>query len=203
MFALSVPANPVKFRLRIPPVKVMMSDPAETLKSKTAASEAPLVSALAPTAPEYVRLTVREPLTDRPVIVLQAQTVVLFPVMAKLPVPKAIVRALELLEMNEPQVNVLLLSVKVPVVSVTAPVMVGEPDKLRLISAVLIVQADAVAVDATVTVAAVPLFASKVTVSADVGADASGGPPEVADQLSMDTLSHVPDPPTQNRAAIT
>jgi hypothetical protein len=117
--------------------------------------------------------------------------------------PKAIVRALELLEMNEPQVNVLLLSVKVPVVSVTAPVMVGEPDRLRLISAVLIVQADAVAVDATVTVAAVPLFASKVTVSADVGADASGAPPEVADQLSMDTLSHVPDPPTQNRAAIT
>jgi len=69
-------------------------------------------------------------------------------------------------------------------------------------SDLLIVQVEHVAVAATETVAAVPLFESNVTVSAVVGADASGAPPDVADQLSMDTLSHVPDPPTQYRAAI-
>jgi hypothetical protein len=126
-----------------------------------------------------------------------AHTVVLLFVMFIAPVPNASVRVLLLLDPKAPQVRVLLLSVSTPVVSVTSPVMVGEPDRLRLRSALLIVQDEAVAVAAIVTVAAVPLFASNVTVSAVVGADASGAPPDVADQLSMEVASHVPEPPTQ------
>jgi hypothetical protein len=69
-------------------------------------------------------------------------------------------------------------------------------------SALLIEQVEVAAVAATETVAAVPLLASNVTVSAVVGADAPEAPPEVAAQLVVELLSHVPEPPTQNLAAI-
>jgi hypothetical protein len=48
----------------------------------------------------------------------------------------------------------------------------------------------------------VPEPLSKNTLSAATGADAPDAPPEVADQFAVDTPSHVPDPPTQYRAAI-
>ena len=208
VFAPSVPENPVKLRSPMPPLKVIVSVPADTLILMLFASVPPVaavgsVTARVPVEPEYVRLTVLDPVMVKLVDVLVAHTLALFPVTVIAPVPKASVRALLLVEIKDPQVNVLLLSVSAPVVSVTAPVMLGEPDRLRLRSALLIVQDEAVAVAAIVTVAVVPLFASNVAVSAVVGADANGAPPEVADQLVTETLSHVPDPPTQKRAAIT
>jgi hypothetical protein len=117
-------------------------------------------------------------------------------------VPKANVRAFELVLLNERIVSVKLFSVTVPVVNVNAPVNAGEPERLRLMSLLLTVQVDVAAVAATVTVAAVPLLASNVTVSAVVGADAPAAPPDVADQFAVELLSHVPEPPTQNLAAI-
>jgi hypothetical protein len=42
----------------------------------------------------------------------------------------------------------------------------------------------------------------KNTLSAEVGADAPGAPPDVADQLAVELASHVPVPPTQNLSAI-
>jgi hypothetical protein len=69
-------------------------------------------------------------------------------------------------------------------------------------SALFTVQAEQVAVAATDTVAAVPLLASNVALSAVVGADAPPAPPDVADQFVVELLFQVPDPPTQKRAAI-
>ena len=197
-----MPENPVKSRLSMFPVKVTVSVPAVTLKLMLFASVFPELElgsdiARVPTDPEYVKLT-----TGVPVMVIfekvkVAHTVLSLLVMFIAPVPNASVRVLLLLDKKEPQVRVLLLSVSTPVVSVTIPVMVGEPDRLRLRSALLIVQDEAVAVAAIVTVAAVPLFASKNTASEAVGAVANGTPPEVADQLSIEVASHVPEPPTQ------
>lgn len=44
---------------------------------------------------------------------------------------------------------------------------------------------------------------SKNTLSVAVGAEAPLGPPELVDQLVVETELHVPVPPTQNRSAIT
>jgi len=103
-------------------------------------------------------------------------------------------------------VNVLPLRFIAPVVSVKVPAevqSVGLPDRDRTMSDLLTVVLDEAAVDATVTVAAVPELESKVAVSAVVGADAPDAPPVVADQFAVLELSQVPEPPTQNRAAIT
>jgi hypothetical protein len=119
------------------------------------------------------------------------------------PLPKASVRALVLLEENDPVVNVLPSILIVPVVSVQTPVHnVGLPDNNKVMSDLLTVVVEDTAVDVTVTVAAVPELASKVAVSVAVGGPAGVGPPDVSDQLALLELSQVPEPPNQKYAAI-
>ena len=78
-----------------------------------------------------------------------------------------------------------------------APDSVALPDNDRLMSDLLTVQFKQAAVDATVTVAAVPLLASKLTVSVLLGTPAPPAPPDDRDQLVLLLLSQVPEPPTQ------
>jgi hypothetical protein len=130
---------------------------------------------------------------------------VLFPVTAMFPVSNASVLAFELLDEKIPVLNVKELSVIVPAVSVNVPAnvqSVGLPAKDRLMSDLSIVVLNETADASTVTVAAVPELASKVTVSTFTGADAPGAPPVVADQFAVLELSQVPEPPTQNLAAM-
>jgi hypothetical protein len=106
-------------------------------------------------------------------------------------------------ELKTLTVSVCVFNVSVPAVSVSVPVQsVGLPDNERLMSALLTVVTDDVAVAATVTIAAVPELASKVAVSALVGAEAPAAPPVVADQFAVELASQVPEPPTQKRFAI-
>jgi hypothetical protein len=110
-----------------------------------------------------------------------------------------------LLDANRPTVRVLLLSVNVPDVSVKlfdGTASVALPLRLNVMSDLSTVVAVATAVEATVTVAAVPELASKKTTSAVVGADTPPAPPDVAAQLTVELASHVPEPPTQNLFAI-
>lgn len=153
-------------------------------------------------APLCVTSTNGAPEITRLVIVLVDHIVPVEPVITILPVPKSIVRALLLLEETVAQVKTYVLRVKVPVVSVNAPAKVQDPDRLKLMSDLLTVQEAHVAVAATVTNAAVPLFASNMAASALVGADAPAAPPDVADQLAVEVSSHVPVPPTQNLLAM-
>ena len=81
------------------------------------------------------------------------------------------------------------LPVKLPLQDIPEPVKVRTVLALRLI--VL-----ATAPDPTVTVP-VPLLASKVAVSDEVGAEKLPAPPLVLDQLVVVLASHVPEPPTQ------
>jgi hypothetical protein len=76
------------------------------------------------------------------------------------------------------------------------------PDKDRVISDLFTVMFPALAVLLTETVAFVPLAELKNTASIAIGADAPPAPPDVADQFAVETLSHVPDPPTQYLFAI-
>jgi hypothetical protein len=125
----------------------------------------------------------------------------LFPVTVMLPVPKANVRTFALLAKNVRDVRLKLLRLIIPCVNVNAPAKVGDPESDRVISALLTVQVEQAAVASAVTVAAVPLLLSNVTVSADVGADAPDAPPVVADQLAVLELFQGPVPPTQNLLA--
>jgi len=135
-----------------------------------------------------------------PVTVPVLKIVALTPVSVMLPVPKASVRVLLLLELNKPVDNVKVLSVKVPAVSVQVPAAVhnvGLPDNDNSISDLLIVVLNDTAVDVTVTLAAVPELASKFTVSAAVGFKAVATPPEVIANCVFPVPLHVPVPPTQ------
>lgn len=116
------------------------------------------------------------------------------------PDPNAIVRAFVLFEENKPVVSVKVLSVIVPAVSVQVPAAVhnvGFPDSDKLMSALLIVVLKDTAVDVTVTVAAVPELASKLTVSAAVGFKTVATPPEVIANCVFPVPLQVPVPPTQ------
>lgn len=118
------------------------------------------------------------------------------------PVPKFTVLALLLLEANAPvTVSVSALRLTIPVVKIMLP-KVGLPDRLRVMSLLLIVTDGPTALAATETVAAVPLLASKNIRSAATGADAPGAPPDVADQFAVEVASQVPEPPTQYLFAI-
>jgi hypothetical protein len=64
-------------------------------------------------------------------------------------------------------------------------------------SALLIVVLEDTAVEVTVTVAAVPELASKVTVSASVGSKRVATPPEVIANCVFPVPLQVPVPPTQ------
>ena len=144
------------------------------------------------------------PVVVKPVTVCVFQILPL-PVQVIFPVPKAIVLVFALFELNCPIVKVKVFRVSVPVVKMNPDVVtlrIGLPDSDRLMSALLIVVEFAVAVAVTVTVAAVPEFASNVAVSAVVGALAPPAPPEVAAQFAVDELSQVPEPPTQNLLAM-
>lgn len=116
--------------------------------------------------------------------------------------PKSIVLALLFEDEKDVAVSVCVLKVNVPVVKVNDPENVGLPDSDKLMSDLLTVQLEHTAVAVTVTVAATPEFASNVAVSALVGAEAPDAPPVVADQFAVLELSQVPEPPTQNLAAI-
>ena len=126
-------------------------------------------------------------------------------VRAMLPEPNAIDRATVPVQLTLPTDMVNPLSARLPLVWVYMPAgvqivalpasdsaMVEVPPKVVL---------NATAVELMVTVP-VPESASKVAVSTLVGADAPLAPPEVADQFAVDVLSQVPEPPTQNLAAI-
>jgi hypothetical protein len=145
--------------------------------------------------------TIGVPVTVKPVEVAVFQIVKALPVSVMLPVPNAIVLALVLAELYARQVNVKLASDIVPAVCVNVPVVVSAAPSVKPSVVVLNDTVEQVAPAPVVQVPA-PELASNVTVSAVVGADASGAPPEVADQLSTDVESHVPEPPTQKRAAI-
>lgn len=144
--------------------------------------------------------------TGVPVIVKPVRLVIVNndapdPVTVIAPVPKAMVRVVGTVQLNDRHVSVFEPIVSVPVVSENAPANVGEPDSWRSISTLLSVHAAQVAEAVTATVP-VPDEALKNTLSAAVGADAPGTPPDVADQLRMLVLSHVPVPPTQYLSAI-
>jgi hypothetical protein len=116
------------------------------------------------------------------------------------PEPNAIVLAFALFELNKPVVNVKVLSVIVPAVSVQVPAAVhsvGLPDNDNVMSALLIVVLKDTAVAVTVTIAAVPELASKFTVSALVGFKAVATPPEVTANCVFPVPLQVPVPPTQ------
>jgi len=117
------------------------------------------------------------------------------------PVPNAIDLAEVPLELNILVLKVKLFKVIAPVNKVTAPVVellsVALPESDKFISDLLISMLPQTAVEATVTVAAVPELASKFAKSAVVGADAPAAPPEVKDQLVVELASQVPEPPTQ------
>ena len=153
-----------------------------------------------------VQFTTGVPVMVIPVTVVVLKIVVLTPVNVMLPVSKFSTRVLLLLELNNPVDNVKVLSVKVPAVSVQVPAAVhsvGLPDNDKLISDLLIVVLKDTAVDVTVTVAAVPELASKVTVSALVGSKRVATPPEVTANCVFPVPLQVPVPPTQKYAAMT
>ena len=202
-----MPEKPVKLMSRRPlPYRVMVSDPALTLTLMELASVPPAALATSiervPVLPEYVAFTEGVPATVRPVDVSVVQIVAALPVSAMLPVPKSMDRVLELFDEKDKQVRMLPPRDSAPVVRVNRPVKVGEPVRESVMSDLFTVQVEVAAVAATVTMAAVPLLASNVTVSAVVGAEAPEAPPLVADQLVVELLSHVPEPPTQNLDAI-
>lgn len=113
-----------------------------------------------------------------------------------LPVPKLMVRLFELPELNAPHERANDARDKVPEVSVNVPPSVRLAP--RVSPRVLLVKVTVLAT-APVPVVQVPVpeLASKITASEAVGAVANGAPPEVADQLSIEVASHVPEPPTQ------
>jgi hypothetical protein len=117
-------------------------------------------------------------------------------------VPNAIERVLLLFELKKTAVNVLLFSVIVPVVRNVVPSNVTLPDNEMLMSDLLMTQVVQVAVDATVTVAAVPLLLSKLTVSPVRGGPKPPAPPVNTAQFVVLALSQVPEPPTQKYVAI-
>jgi hypothetical protein len=117
-----------------------------------------------------------------------------------LPAPNAMDLVFELLLANLPTLKTKSLSVKAPAVNVKVPAAVqsvGLPDKDKLMSDLLTVVLVDTADAATVTVAAVPELASKLTISALFGGPAPAAPPLLADQFAVEELSHVPLPPTQ------
>jgi hypothetical protein len=118
------------------------------------------------------------------------------------PVPNAIERVLLLFELKKAAVNVLLLSVIAPAVNVVVPANVTLPDNEMLMSDLLMTQVVQAAVDATVTVAAVPLLLSKLTVSPVIGGPKPPGPPVNKAQFVVLELFQVPEPPTQKYVAI-
>jgi hypothetical protein len=124
-----------------------------------------------------------------------------FPVKVIFPVPKSITRALELFELNTLQVNVLLLSDKVPNVKVNVPDIVWFAPNVRP-SVELFNVATAQAEPAAVVQVPVPDAVSNTTVSVLLGAAIPGKPPEVKDQLVVELASQVPVPPTQKYVAI-
>jgi hypothetical protein len=114
-----------------------------------------------------------------------------------LPPPNETLLVFVLLLLTRAVVHVNPFNTKEPVVNVMVPANVGEPDKDSVMSDLLIVDVKHVAVAVTVTVAAVPLFASKFTVSADVGLRIVGTPPEEAANCVFPLPLQVPVPPTQ------
>jgi hypothetical protein len=194
---MSLKPDPYMVRVSLPAVMLM-----PILLASVGAAVLPKIRVRVPVEPEYVELTTGVPDTVRLVEVSVFHTDVLPPVTVMLPVPNAIVRTFELLDVKYEHVNVKVLRESVPLVSVNVPVNVGLPARSRVMSDLFTVHVEVAAVDATVTTAAVPLLASNVTVSAVVGADAPDAPPDVAAQLAVELLFQVPDPPTQNLAAI-
>lgn len=172
-----------------------------------ASPKLPTIKVLVCTAVPVVatQFTTSVPVMVIPVTVVVSKIVVLTPVNVMLPVPKASTLVLVLLELNSPVDNVKVLSDMVPAVSVQVPAAVhsvGLPDNDRVMSALLIVVLKDTAVDVTVTVAAVPELASKVTESALVGSKTVGAPPVVTANCVFPVPLQVPVPPTQKYAAI-
>jgi hypothetical protein len=110
--------------------------------------------------------------------------------------PRLIVLVLLLLELSIPQVQFWPFVLRVPVVTVTVLATVITAFSSRVRSLLFMVTADTLAAAVTVTVAAVPLLVSKVTVSAEVGAATEAAPPEVVAKWLV-VPSQLPVPPTQ------
>lgn len=107
------------------------------------------------------------------------------------------VRVLEFSALNAENVGDWLLKSTVPEVKLNVALNTELPVHWRVMSALSMITSAQTAVAVTVTVAAVPELALKRTLSPAIGADAPAAPPEVADQLAVEALSHVPEPPTQ------
>jgi hypothetical protein len=115
-------------------------------------------------------------------------------------VPNEIARVEDPDELKEPVLRVNPFKFNVPVVKVKVPAAVhsvGLPDNNKVMSDLLIVVLKDTAVDVTVTVAAVPELASKVTVSALVGSKRVATPPVVIANCVFPVPLQVPVPPTQ------
>jgi hypothetical protein len=94
---VSVPVNPVKFKLLTLPLNATISVPAVMLTFGAVADECvPNVIVRVPVDPEYVKLTVGVPVYDQFVDVEVVQTVALFPVILSVLVPNIIDLVLEL-----------------------------------------------------------------------------------------------------------
>jgi hypothetical protein len=133
------------------------------------------------------------------------QTVAALPVTFMPPVPNAIDLTLELVDAKLRTVSVQLPELPVndnePNVRTKVLVMVVLAPSARFKTLLFNVVSLAVAVAVVVHVP-VPDNESKITSSTLIGAEAPAAPPEVADQLVVDALSHVPVPPTQYLVAI-
>lgn len=104
---LTSPANPVKFRSRfVPAVSVRRYVPVVKLKLMELASLSEPDDTVMFDKPEVDTFTTGIPVTVRLVIVPVFHIVVVSPVMVILPVPKAIVRVVELLLRKMPVVSV-------------------------------------------------------------------------------------------------
>lgn len=110
----NVPENPVKFKfLRVAPDAATVSVPADILMlnalDSVAPAENPMLSVRVPVDPEYVKSSKGVPVYVKLVMIRISQTVALLPVTTIFPVPNAMDRVRELLEVNAVQVMVLLL----------------------------------------------------------------------------------------------
>ena len=198
----TVPEKPVKFTLLYTPCSDKVSVPALTFNVMLLPSDSvPKLKVRVP-APPLGAFTTRLPVVVKPVEVDPLQSVPEVAVSVSWPdAPKLIDRvfAFELL-------NVVLLSVygaseRLPSVNVNVLEVVRLAPRSSVTVLLLRVHVVQTAPVAVVQVP-VPLLASNVTVSAATGADAPDAPPDVADQLAVELAFHVPEPPTQNLAAM-
>ena len=160
---VAVPVR-VKLAIVIPPLlKVKAADPVQTIDMPFQLIEAPPMVCPAPVIVTVAVFAVTVKPVTAPVQVPPAEVIVIWLA------PIVSVRVFELFDENDPHEHVCPLVFNVPVVSVIAPVRVVPALWVSVKSDLLMVMEAAERATSTVTVAAVPEFASKSTLSPAIG----------------------------------